>query len=495
MKSIPSMVLACVFAVSPARAAAQDSVRFSDIAGWWSAHPAHGGESSHVALQFLEKDGKPEARLWLMAIGAYDIPLGAVSIHGNSIDTKEPFPLVWNPVTRSLSGHLPSAAAPVYEIPIEFERSDPLVRPPPREWKAPAPRLLWSVETGAPVWAGIERAGNGVLFVGNEQGDLHAMGAEGKVLWKRTLSKPIRAQPTAIAAHVYVSADTGYLHKLRRDTGEEVWRARIDSGSEPRIPSDQEKSRWDRYGSSVVSDGRRLFVASRDKNLYALDLKTGGEVWRVAAGDIMTSTPALHRDQVIFAAYDGKIRAVAARDGEARWTYDAKLAVPGDLTVAADRVLAGSRSYDLIALDANSGKELWKRYYWFSWIESPPVVRDGVIYTGSSDATHVYAINLADGSLRWKSAVPGYSWQRTAVTNGLVVAGTLGRGAYPASRNGSLVALDRATGAIRWLYLEPPSEATVKARESWGFASSPVIGDGVVYAADFNGRVHAFVLE
>jgi hypothetical protein len=42
---------------------------------------------------------------------------------------------------------------------------------------------------------------------------------------------------------------------------------------------------------------------------------------------------------------------------------------------------------------------------------------------------------------------------------------------------------------------DPPSEATVKAGKSWGFASSPVIGDGVVYAADFNGRVHAFALE
>ena len=77
------------------------------------------------------------------------------------------------------------------------------------------------------------------------------------------------------------------------------------------------------------------------------------------------------------------------------------------MVVAGDRVLVGSRSYDLIALDAATGKELWKHYYWFSWIESPPVVRDGVVYTGSSDATNVYAINLADGSLRWKTAVPG----------------------------------------------------------------------------------------
>ena len=188
---------------------------------------------------------------------------------------------------------------------------------------------------------------------------------------------------------------------------------------------------------------KRLYIASRDKNLYALDIKSGRELWRVAADDIMTATPALHGDLVIFADYAGKVRAVSAQDGKSRWTYDAKLGVPGDIVVAENRVLVGSRSYDLIALDAATGKELWKTYRWFSWIESPPVVRDGVIYTGSSDATNVYAINLSDGSLRWKTPVPGYSWQRIAMTDDLLITGTLGRGAYPASRNGSLLALDR----------------------------------------------------
>jgi outer membrane protein assembly factor BamB len=495
MKILMSCALACLMAISMAvPVAAQGSVSFSDIAGWWSAHPAFGGESSHVALQFIEKDGKPQARLWLMAIGAFDIPLGEVSLTGNSVVSKQ-FPLTWNPETQSLTGHLPAEAAPLYHIPVEFKRGERIDKPPPREWKARAPRLLWSVETGAAVWAGLERARNGVLLVGNEQGVLHAIGGDGKVRWKFDTGKPIRAQPKILAGSVYVASDSGYLHKLRRDTGEEVWRARIDSGSPPRIPANEEKSRWDRYGSSVVTDGQRLFVASRDKNLYALDVKTGRELWRVAAGDIMTATPALHGGQVIFAAYDGKVQSVSSRDGAHRWTYDAKLAVPGDVVVADNRVLVGSRSYDLIALDVHTGRELWKRYYWFSWIESPPVVRDGVVYTGSSDATNVYAINLTDGSLRWKSAVPGYSWQRTAVTNDLVVAGTLGRGAYPTSRNGSLVALDRATGEIRWLYLDPPSDETVKAGNDWGFAASPVVADGVVYAADFNGRVFAFDLK
>jgi outer membrane protein assembly factor BamB len=404
------------------------------------------------------------------------------------------FPLTWNPSTRTLSGTIPADAAPVYDIPIEFRRGRPIEKPPANEWKAPRPRVRWIFDTGgAQVWAGIERdARTGLMFVGNENGVVHAIGADGKSRWKYETGKPIRAQPKVLGEHVYVHSDSGFLHKLGTITGAEAWRARVDHGSEPRLPTNQEKTRWDRYGSSVVSNGKQLFIASRDKNLYALDIASGKELWRVAAGDIMTATPALFRDMVVFAAFDGKVRAVSAVDGKPRWTYDARLAVSGDVVVFRDRVLLGSRSYDLIALDGVTGKELWKRYYWFSWIESPPVVRDGVVYTGSSDATNVYAINLADGSVRWKTAVPGWSWQRTAVTDELVVAGTAGAGAFPGPRAGSLVALDRATGAIRWIHLEPPSKEILDAKKGWGFGASPVIADGVVYAADLNGKVYAF---
>jgi len=496
MKSFAWRALACLIAAIAAPAAAQTTVRFDELVGWWSADPIHGGESAHVALQFVEKDGKPEAQLSAPALGVYDFSLGAVTLSGNSIDTKGlSFPLTWNPGTQTLTGHLPADVVPIYKVPVEFKRSKPLVKSGPRDWKAPRPEVAWSVDTGAPVWAGLERDKNGRLFVGNEQGVLHAIDRNGKVRWKFDTGKPIRAQPTVIEGYVYVASDSGFLYKLDRKSGVEQWLTRIDNGSDQRIPTNVEKSRWDRYSSSVVADAKHLYVASRDKSLYAIDIKTGREAWRVAAGDIMTATPALYGDSVIFAAFDGKVQAVSAKDGAPRWTYDAKLGVAGDVVVTGDRVLVGSRSYDLIALDAATGKELWKHYYWFSWIESPPVVRDGVIYTGSSDATNVYAINLADGSLRWKTAVPGWSWQRTAVNDDLVIAGTAGAGAFPGSRAGSLVALDRDNGAIRWIYLDPPTEEIVKASKAWGFGASPVIADGVAYAADLNGKVYAFELK
>jgi len=87
--------------------------------------------------------------------------------------------------------------------------------------------------------------------------------------------------------------------------------------------------------------------------------------------------------------------------------------------------------------------------------------------------------------------VPGRAWARPAVDERLVVAGTVGAGAWPGSRGGSLVGIDRLSGAVRWLHLEPPSPAQAGQPRGWGFAAGPLIVDGVVYAADLEGRVYA----
>ena len=206
----------------------------------------------------------------------------------------------------------------------------------------------------------------------------------------------------------------------------------------------------------------------------------------------MTATPALYRDLVLFADFKGIVQAVGASDGKARWTYDARLPVAGDLVVDADRVFVGSRTYDLIALDAANGKELWKHYYWFSWIESPPVVRDGVVYTGSSDGVGVFAIDARDGKRALESATcrvgPGRVPQSARSSSSRR---RWGSAPIPGARAGSLVGIDRASGAIRWLYLEPPSATTLEKKAEWGFAAAPALGDDVVYAADLQGRVHA----
>ncbi len=470
-----------------------DALEFSDLSGWWSAEPTYAGESSRVLVHFLEEEGKQSARLTLAAIDAYEMSMGAVSIDGDVIAMEAlTFPLTYDADEQTLSGTLPEEVVPVYRIPVEFRRVETFSKPAAPTWDLPKPDVKWRVNVGAPVWAGLERdAETKLLFVGTDAGVLHAIRENGKTRWRFETGAPIKARPAAIGDAVFVVSDTGFLYKLDKRTGEERWRARIDAGGPERIPVAEPKTRWDRYASSIVADAKRVYVGSRDGHLYALDRATGSEVWKAASQDLVTATPALRGNRVFFASFDGSVQALNAKDGKRQWRYESKQPISGDLVVDGEHVFAGSRSYDLIALDVRTGAERWKHYYWFSWIESPPVVREGVLYTGSSDATGVYAIEAATGQRRWRTNVPGYAWARPAVSDRLVVAGTVGQGPHPGRREGALVAMDRQSGKIVWMHLEPPSQTTVDNEEEWGFASSPIIAEGIAYAVDLKGTLHA----
>jgi len=498
LRRLPALLvgLAAAFVGVPALTA--DTLAFVDIAGWWAAEPTFGGESSPVRLHFVEDKGKPTVRLSMLAIGGFDVPVGTVKLADDGLDV-EPlsFPLRYDRAAGTLSGFLPEAIVPVYRIPVEFRRAAPMEPPPAPAWTVPPPRVKWRFDVKAPVWAGLAHdAETGRLFVATDAGVLHAIDTQGRgagtAAWTFDTGKPIKARPAVVGDAVYVVSDSGFLHKLDKRSGVERWRAKVDAATPPRLPGTDEKSRWDRYGSSVAVDGPRLYVASRDKHLHVLDVASGNELWRLAAGDIMTATPALWRDLLLFADFAGKVQAVDARDGKPRWSYDARLAVAGDLVVDdAGRVFVGSRTYELIALDAATGKELWKHYYWFSWIESSPVVRGPTVYTGSSDGVGVYAIDTATGARRWKARVPGWAWARTAVDDRLVVAATVGYGAWPGVRSGALVGIDRQSGALRWMHVDPPTPEQVARKAEWGFAAGPVLIGGTVYAADLDGRVFA----
>lgn len=470
-----------------------DSLEFSDVEGWWSAEPTYAGESSRVLVRFVQEGDKQLARLSLVAIDAYDMSMGTVSIDGNVISMEGlEFPLTYDAETRTLRGTLPAEVVPVYRIPVEFTRSEPVEKPAAPTWTEPRPRVKWRSNVGASVWAGLEHDAEAqLLFVATDAGVLHAIEPEGTTKWTFETGQPIKARPAAIGGAVYVASDSGFLYKLDKRTGKEHWRARIDAGSPARLPVTEPKTRWDRYASSVVADANRVYVGSRDGHLYALDAATGREIWKAASTDLVTSTPVLDGERVLFASFDGSVQALNAKDGALEWRYEAKQPIAGDLAVAGGQVFAGSRAYDLFALDTHTGAERWKHYYWFSWIESPPVVRDGVVYTGSSDATGVYAIDAKTGARRWKASVPGYAWAKPVVDDRIVIAGTVGQGPHPGTREGALVALDRVSGKILWMQLEPPSEATVEAKQEWGFASAPVLVDRIVYAADLNGLVYA----
>jgi outer membrane protein assembly factor BamB len=162
-------------------------------------------------------------------------------------------------------------------------------------------------------------------------------------------------------------------------------------------------------------------------------------------------------------------------------------------TVAEGLVYVGSDDGSLWALDAVTGQVWWVNFE-VAREGSSPVVRDGTVFVGSDDAfgyneslyPHLFAFDAQTGEALWWTPVmnEGYGGFPSSPT----VAGDL---VYVATDDGSLWALEAATGELWWVTFGVAHEG-----------SSPVVKDGTVYVGsddaigyDLSPDPHLFALD
>src|SRR5262249_32702462 len=232
----------------------------------------------------------------------------------------------------------------------------------------------------------------------------------------------------------------------------ERWRVAVVDKPVERLPFDNPKSRFDRFGSDVTVDGGRLYLGTHGGRALALDPAKGTTIWEFAAGDAVLAAPAVRGGRVYFGSYDKNVYALDAATGKLIWRADTKGAVVSTPAVTEDGSLlvVGTRAYDLLGLDAKTGAVAWKQYIWFSWVESSVSIREGVAYVGSSDAAAAYAFDARPGRPLWKTDVFGWAWGQLAVGADRVYVGASSQVGYTADHDGGVMALDRKTGRMLW---------------------------------------------
>jgi len=108
-------------------------------------------------------------------------------------------------------------------------------------------------------------------------------------------------------------------------------------------------------------------------------------------------------------------------------------------------------------------------------IESSAAISDGVVYVGSETADLI-AVNLSDGTLRWKYKVKdGIGESSPAIQGGIVVVGDL---------SGTIHAVSAKDGKVLWTF---PAAGEVKA--------SPVIVDDKVIIGSYDGNLYGLSLK
>ncbi len=141
--------------------------------------------------------------------------------------------------------------------------------------------------------------------------------------------------------------------------------------------------------------------------------------------------------------------------------------------IAGDVVYVGTSDNLLLALDLNSGEELW-RFETEHSVWAQPTLVDDTLYVSSLDR-HIYALDAATGEQKWTELLTGALSGKPIVENGLVILSNF---------DTKLHALDAETGDSVW----------VAESNEWVW-SAPTVADGTVYFGDSSGAIFAVSLE
>jgi outer membrane protein assembly factor BamB len=462
-----------------------------DLAGTWVGEAAHNGETASIILQLdRDRSGELNAFVSIPAIHLWRSAWGKVGRTGTQVKIG-PVALVYALDKDTLATTLPDAIVPVYSMPVVFRRSADMLPPRRSPPNAPLREPAWTLDTGAPIWADATFA-RGSVYIGADDGTMRAIDARsGTSQWSFRAGGAIRARPALADGDVLFQADDGFLYRLDGKTGIERWRTRIAARPMNRVPLGDRQSRYENRASGVVLDGARAYVGTHEHLLLAIDATRGTRLWEFNARDSIVATAVVHGGNVYVGSFDGRVYAVDASSGSLVWTRDTGGAVTATAAIQGDTVFVGSRSYDFLALKASNGSPVWTRYFWFSWAESPASIVDRTVFTGSSDAAKVFALDVGNGHSKWETDVGGSAWGQPAVSSSSVFIGVAGTVHYLLPHQGMMLALDRRTGTPIWRYpAAPPAHSSELT--PYGFAGSVALGDGMVFAGGLDGRVYAF---
>lgn len=217
--------------------------------------------------------------------------------------------------------------------------------------------------------------------------------ADSNVAWKAKLGDGVGA-PIIKNGRVFVTAVAGEqkvaLYAFEAASGKQLWRTEFETGKLPRItPPNSHAS------STPASDGRHVFVHFSTLGLLAFDFESGREVWRYSMPKpayLMdwgaAASPIVHDGKVFFCQDDDLapfLVAVDAQSGKEVWKTLRKDMLAGyalpvlcEADGRTDLVVAGSGK--LKGYDPATGKELWTCNTLLRTIMTSPVVKDGIIY-------------------------------------------------------------------------------------------------------------------
>jgi outer membrane protein assembly factor BamB len=208
-------------------------------------------------------------------------------------------------------------------------------------------------------------------------------------------------------------------------------------------------------GLRPVSDGNRIYAASQDGNVFALDPETGRERWKTKLDLPLSAGPAANEGSIVVASKDGYVIVLDAATGVEQWrTFIAGEALARPL-IQGDTIVVQTIDSRLRAFSRFDGRQRW------AIEQTPPVLTMrgaaspllvGSLVIAGFDNGRLLAVDVNTGDIEWESmlAMPtGRSdLDRLSDINGAIA--VVGQDLYAAGYQGRIAALAAESGQVLW---------------------------------------------
>jgi outer membrane protein assembly factor BamB len=210
--------------------------------------------------------------------------------------------------------------------------------------------------------------------------------------------------------------------------------------------------------------------------------------------------PVVASDRIFIADTDRKVLALNIENGRTIWSYTLemgggffskadKVYITGGPGYSGEMVFIGTNNGDVIALDPQTGEELWKSKV-SSEILAPPIKSGDIVIVRTLDG-RIFGLNATSGRRLWtyEKTVPALTLRGTstpAIDDDVIIIGF---------DSGSLAALDITTGRLLWETGISSARGRSELERMVDIDASPVISGGIVYVVTFQGQLAALTRD
>lgn len=255
--------------------------------------------------------------------------------------------------------------------------------------------VVWSVQTGGAVTAGVGSDGNYVA-VGTDQGEVELYDAEGTFIWRAALASDVEVPPLVGAGRVVVKSSDTRISGFDLITGQRVWRYQ---GQTPALTL--------KAFSQMTWSPAGVLVGQANGRLLALNPADGQVVFEAPIGQAKGITeverlidvvgrPWVDRELMCAATFQGNLLCMQTQNGRTVWTTKVD-AVTGPVADGRSvyEVDAQSRIH---AYNRANGREAWVNDDFLYRSVSAPIRVGATLAFGDYEG-YVSMLNPADGEV------------------------------------------------------------------------------------------------